>query len=222
MFLEAKGLDYQINEISPVTGQLAIFKLSGQRKLPVLVDGDIVLSESNRICRYIEDKFEKPNLLPKSPKELIQSLIIEEWADTTLASRCKKVLIKELTLNSKLREILSPKQIPKSLNILIEKVPTNIINNISEVINHNELINLQRSLEHLSNFFQYNDWIIGNKLSIADIAICSQISILKFPQSSGEKLSNQGCHGFYDDPNLESLFAWRDRIESLIEKKKIN
>ena len=38
-------------------------------------------------------------------------------------------------------------------------------------------------------------YIIGDNLSIADIAIAAQLSLLKFPKSSGPILSGEGCQG---------------------------
>ena len=43
MVLQAKGLSYRAVDVSPGIGQLAVFRLSGQRQVPVLVDGDTVL-----------------------------------------------------------------------------------------------------------------------------------------------------------------------------------
>ena len=42
MALHAKGLSFREVEVTPGIGQLAVFRLSGQRQVPVLVDGDTV------------------------------------------------------------------------------------------------------------------------------------------------------------------------------------
>ena len=46
MCLKAKRLGFRTVEIRPGIGQLDLFRLSGQRQVPVLVDGDTVLSDS--------------------------------------------------------------------------------------------------------------------------------------------------------------------------------
>ncbi len=53
-------------------------------------------------------------------------------------------------------------------------------------------------------------------MSFADIAIAAQLSLLRFPKSSGEPLAGKGCPGFSDHPNLQVLFDWRDRIETTL------
>ena len=39
LILAAKGLAYSVVEVTPGLGQLQLFRLSGQRQVPVLVDG---------------------------------------------------------------------------------------------------------------------------------------------------------------------------------------
>ena len=43
MVLQAKNLKYRVVEIIPGIGQIGIFRLSGQRQVPVLVDGENLL-----------------------------------------------------------------------------------------------------------------------------------------------------------------------------------
>ena len=45
MALQAKGLSFREVEVTPGIGQVSLFRLSGQRQVPVLVDGDEVLLE---------------------------------------------------------------------------------------------------------------------------------------------------------------------------------
>jgi len=46
LILDYKGLEYKKIEVTPGIGQLDVFKLSGQRQLPVIKDGDTVVSDS--------------------------------------------------------------------------------------------------------------------------------------------------------------------------------
>ena len=91
-----------------------------------------------------------------------------------------------------------------------------IVNDISEVFNTRKSNTLLSSLEKLSNSVSCKQWLVGDSLSIADIAIAAQLYLLKFPFSSGQSLYGKGCPGFADNPNLEALFNWRDELEDKI------
>jgi glutathione S-transferase len=53
---------------------------------------------------------------------------------------------------------------------------------------------------------------VGEALSLADLAVVAQLSLLSFPASAGAPLAGRGVPGLADDPQLAPLFAWRDRI----------
>lgn len=46
--------------------------------VPVLVDGDFVLWESNTICRYLASQYQQTALLPESAR---QRALVEQWMD---------------------------------------------------------------------------------------------------------------------------------------------
>ena len=59
-------------------------------------------------------------------------------------------------------------------------------------------------------------FLLNNNLSIADISIAAQLSLLKFPFSSGPFLVGKGCPEFINNPYLENLFIWRDNLEEYL------
>tara|TARA_Y100000589_G_scaffold264640_1_gene255392 strand:- start:217 stop:891 length:675 start_codon:yes stop_codon:yes gene_type:complete len=218
MALHAKNLTYRIEEISPAVGQIEIFKISGQKQLPVIMDENgQVVSDSSTICEYIDTKNTHNPLYPADPIQLSQTKIIEDWADTTMASACKQALIKSALENPQLRAALLPSEIPSSIRGIFEKLPFNNLSKLSNVVLSNKTnIELQKILESLSKSFINKQFIIGESLTIADISIAAQLSLLKFPASSGPILSGEGCQEFINNPYLENLFNWRDRIEETL------
>ena len=223
MVLDAKALSYKIIEITPGIGQLAIFQKSGQKQVPVLVDGENILSDSSKIIRYLEQNYTEKSVIPKNSRDSALANIIENWADTTFARNTKKTLIKAAANDQDLRDSLLPENISKSMKSLINLLPVKeVINNVSEVTNDNESSDLMTSLEELVEIIQIHEYLIGDSLSIADIAVAAQLSLLRFPQSSGPKLAGKGCPGFSDNPQLISLFKWRDELEKKIMGRKVN
>lgn len=69
--LNLKGIDYQIRAVHLVKDggqqyQPDYLALNPQGLVPVLADGDIVLSQSSAIIEYLEEKFPDPPLLPSA------------------------------------------------------------------------------------------------------------------------------------------------------------
>ena len=215
MALHAKNLQYRVEEISPALGQIEIFKISGQKQLPVIMDENgQIISDSSTICEYIDTKNTNNSLFPSDPIHLSQSKIIEDWADTTMASVCKQALIKSALENPQLRAALLPNELPSSIRGIFEKLPLNNLSKISDVVLSNKSnIELQKILESLSKSLINKKFIIGESLTIADISIAAQLSLLKFPTSSGPILAGEGCQEYINNPYLENLFNWRDRLE---------
>jgi len=215
MALHAKNLKYRVEEISPALGQIEIFKISGQKQLPVIMDENgQIISDSSTICEYIDTKNTNNSLFPSNPIHLSQSKIIEDWADTTMASVCKQALIKSALENPQLRAALLPNELPSSIRGIFEKLPFNNLSKISNVVLSNKSnIELQKILESLSKSLINKKFIIGESLTIADISIAAQLSLLKFPTSSGPILAGEGCQEYINNPYLENLFNWRDRLE---------
>ena len=179
----------------------------------MLFDNETIIHDSSSIIRHLEKIETEPKLIPEGLKEGSQVQIIENWADTTLAKSIKIVFLEELTKNPTLLSSLFANEISDSMQKLINNIPTNIAGQISGLINHKEKESLKLNLEYLSNLIGQENFLIGEKLSIADISVASHLSLLKFPNSSGEDLKGKGCSLYINDPSLQNLFKWRDLLE---------
>ena len=213
MALAAKKLEYRTVEITPAIGQIDIFQKTGQRKLPVLFDNERKIHNSSSIIRHLEKIQIDPKLIPDDPKEASQAQIIENWADTSLAKSIKAVFLEEIIKNPTLLSSLLTKEISDSMDKPFLKIPLNIASQISVLINQEEKESLKLNLEYLTNLIEKENFLIGKQLSVADISVASQLSLLNFPNSSGESLRGKGCSKYINDPSLKNLFKWRDLIE---------
>ncbi len=218
MALHAKKLQYRVEEVTPGLGQFEIFKISGQKQVPIIVDdNDQIISDSSIICEYINKKNDNNPLFPEDPLLFAQCKLIEDWADTTMASTCRKALIKSAIENPQLRTALLPDEVPSSVKGLVDKLPFKNLSKISNVVlSSKDNLELQKILEALSKALINKKYLIGDNLSIADIAIAAQLSLLKFPKSSGPILSGEGCQEYINNPYLENIFIWRNNIEEYL------
>jgi len=82
--LDLKGVPYRIDPVVPFYGNDEFARLSPLRRVPVLVDGDVVLADSTVICEYLNERYPQVPLLPEAPAQRAQSRWLEEFADTRM------------------------------------------------------------------------------------------------------------------------------------------
>jgi len=82
--LALKGLDYEIDPITPFFGNDEFARLSPLRRIPVLVHGDLVLTDSTVICGWLDEAFPGHPLLPAAPDDRARARWLEEYADTRM------------------------------------------------------------------------------------------------------------------------------------------
>ncbi len=82
--LDIKGVAYRIDPIVPFYGNEQFTLLSPVRRIPVLIDRSITLSDSTVICEYLEERFPSPSIYPSTPEERAKARWLEEFADTRM------------------------------------------------------------------------------------------------------------------------------------------
>ncbi len=216
LILAFKGLDATLVEVRPGLGQLELFRMSGQRQVPVLVDGGDVIADSTAIALHLEEKHPLPALLPPDPVVRARILLLEDWADTTLANGGRLALLQAAASDPLLRSALLPEATPSPLRSLVGAVPGGVMAPIAEAIQEAltpcQARQMRRNLEQLTQIVSSQSYLEGTQLSLADLAVAAQLSLLKFPAGYGAPLAGRGVEGIANNPVLEPLFAWRDRI----------
>jgi len=82
--MELKGLDYEVDPITPFFGNDEFTRLSPLRRIPVLIDGDFHCSDSTVVCAYLDEAYGGYPLLPDHPADRARARWLEEFADTRL------------------------------------------------------------------------------------------------------------------------------------------
>lgn len=216
LVLAAKQLAYTVVEVTPGVGQLELYRLSGQRQVPVLVDGAEVIADSTAIAHYLEQKVPEPVLLPAAPALRAQVLLLEDWADTALAAGARLALVQAAAADPVLRGGLLPDATPAPLRSLVGALPNGVLSGLGQVIDHGGLTQLGANLQQLCALVQQQPYLVGEALSLADLAVVAQLSLLLFPASAGAPLAGRGVPGLADDPQLAPLWSWRDGIATQV------
>jgi glutathione S-transferase len=82
--LGTKGVPYRIDPIVPFFGDERFSRLSPLRRIPVLIDGEVTLSDSTVICEYLEERHPEPAFYPRGPAARARARWLEEFADTRM------------------------------------------------------------------------------------------------------------------------------------------
>jgi glutathione S-transferase len=155
--LDIKGVDYVIDPITPFVGNDDFTKISPLRRVPVLIDGDLVLNDSSVICQYLEDKYPRPSIFPADIGKRAKARWLEEYADTRLAD----VLVWRVFYQIAIRR-----------HIFGETPDESIVQQAREV-------DIPVALDYLETQLPADGFIFGD-LSIADISIACYFRTASF------------------------------------------
>jgi RNA polymerase-associated protein len=105
-------MDFQIHDVDPNNKPEDLAVISPYGQVPVLVERDLVLYESNIINEYIDDRFPHPQLMPAEPvmrararlllhrfeQELFCHIETAEQNDHKLTDSARKTITENLTM----------------------------------------------------------------------------------------------------------------------------
>ena len=130
--LELKGLDYEVDPITPFFGNDEFTRLSPLRRIPVLIDGDFHACDSTVICAYLDEAYGGYALLPGEPKDRARARWLEEFADTRLGDIfiwglfyqrfVRRMVWQEETDQERVDKVLN-EDLPAALNYLESELP---------------------------------------------------------------------------------------------------
>ena len=147
--MNLKGLDFEVDPITPFFGNDEFEALSPLRRIPILIDGDVKVSDSSVICAYLDEAYPDRPLLPATPADRARARWLEEFADTRLG----EVLIWSFFYQKVVRPLVwgesDEERIAKALN---EEIPS--------------------ALDYLEREAPASGFLFG-EIGLADIAIAS-------------------------------------------------
>jgi glutathione S-transferase len=205
--LHWKRIPYEIREVPP-TRSFGVRRLNRIGKLPTLEDEGRVVADSTDIAHYLEARFPDPPLLPKHPLERGLVHVLEDWADESL-------YFLEMTLRFGLphnRRRFLP-QLVKYEPPWFQRVAPAVMPAIFQARVRSQgtgrkpvsmlVADLERHVEALDGLVGGGDWLVGNALSLADVAVFAQMSCIR-PTDEGQAV-------FARFPRVG---AWMDRVDA--------
>jgi glutathione S-transferase len=223
LVLDYKGLAYRKIEVVPGMGQLELFRLSGQRQVPVLKDGNKVIADSTAIALYLDKTYPDRPIIPTNPQQKATCLLLEQWADDSIGRKGRPILWESLK-SSSLRTSILPTETPDLLKNLIGAIPREAIDLLGLGVGLTPdsikaaKAEMHRSLESICMLLSQNScaYLTGDTPTLADLTVAGLSLLLKIPEGPyldiPFNLKGKGIPGFADNPDYDLFFTWRDKL----------
>jgi len=153
-------------------------KINPKGLVPAIIDDGVIVTESNDIMLYLEEKYTKPSLLPEDPQMVEE---VKKWVN--LASEVHLRTIKTYVYGSigvasktkidmeMYRQIQPDKELVEFHQKSLDGFPEGEVKRAAEQI-HQIFAEIDEKLKN-------QIWIIGNSVSLADIAWIPQFALLE-------------------------------------------
>lgn len=145
-----KGVQFDLKTIGLGDPDPAFRAASPFGKMPALVDGDYSISDSSAIVHYLEAKFPDPALIPADAQQRGNVIWFEEFADTMLMECGRKMFF---------NRVVAPRFLKREGN--------------AEVADKAEREELPPLLDYLEGALAGRDYLVGESLTLSDIAVAS-------------------------------------------------
>lgn len=159
VLLAEKGLDYDMEPVMPVGMPDWFVELNPARRIPVLRDRSVgtegtagTIPDSSAICAYLDRKYPDPGFYPEDPFQYGRALWIEEYADSELAVRVGMGMF---------RPMFFPTMAGKDPDVETAR------KTLHEV--------LPPFFDYLDGLAKGREFLVGEALSIADVAVATQL-----------------------------------------------
>ncbi|MCY1415721.1 hypothetical protein D3C76_1069480 [compost metagenome] len=153
LFLAEKGLDYQLENVQPFTPPEWYLELNPLGRIPALKDGELVLADSSVICHYLEER--NPELAPLCGEDAVSRARVrwlEKYADYEVAPLSTFTVFRNRLLKPLMGKECDETAVASALQ---EKLP--------------------RHFDYLERCLDGQDYLVGNRFSLADIALVTQL-----------------------------------------------
>jgi glutathione S-transferase len=222
LILDYKGLAYRKIEVVPGMGQLELFRMSGQKQVPVLKDGNTVIADSTAIALYLDKTYPDRPIIPTNPQQKANCLLLEQWADNSIGIKGRTILLESLK-SSNLRTSILPVGTPDILRNLVSSIPREAIDVLGLGLGltpdsvRAAKAEMHRSLESICLLLSQNGgYLTGDTPTLADLTVAGLSLLLKIPDGPylniADNLKGKGVPGFADNPDYDLFFTWRDKL----------
>jgi glutathione S-transferase len=181
-----KGISYQTENLTPGLHILRVKSLTGLTTLPVLLPQIAgqpqAIGDSTEIYNFLESYKPEPALFLDNAEQQTQAMMLEDWLDESIGTATRFVYYQFRAAEGK---VIDPSLFSQMVIQIVRKQYG--INDTTVKLARTRLVN---ALSVLSMYWQKSEYLIGDRLSIADLAAAALLSPLalipeyrqKYPQ----------------------------------------
>ncbi len=172
-----KKIPYQLENLTPGVHRLKLKPLTGLTTVPALLpqrsDCPTAIADSTRILRFLEQQYPEPSWGLADPQLQTEAWVLEDWLDESIGIATRFVYY-EFRANA-------GKSVDPSLasQILIQVVRRQYgINAATAALAENRL---QTALQFLHHRWTTQEWLVGDRVTVADLtaaALCSPLMLI--------------------------------------------
>lgn len=204
--LRYKSVPVKIRSVNPLN-RAELLKISGQMRVPVLVDGRKVLTDSTDIARYLEDKFPDPPIYPRGRRDCAQALLWEDWADEALQRVVGPLKVLHKANGRKLAALEASHSPQGPATLFTWRLIRPVFER--QMVSFGQTRSVPRLLKRFEAQMQLvadrieGTYLVGDKPSIADFSVYGVLEPL------------EGLYGFSIVEKHESVYRWFQRMKVL-------
>jgi glutathione S-transferase len=157
LLLAEKGVECAYAEERPWERREEFLALNPAGEVPVLVDGEVVVSDAQAIAEYLEETHPSPPLLGGDPKARAEVRRLTAWFDRKFCREVTAHLVEE-----KIGKRLSGRGYPDSGAVRAGHA------------------NIHTHLDYIAWLVDRRSWLAGEQFSLADIAAAAQLSAVDY------------------------------------------
>ncbi|GIW22619.1 MAG: hypothetical protein KatS3mg068_1626 [Candidatus Sericytochromatia bacterium] len=213
--MDYKGIPYKTLNLLPLVNKNFIKNISGQELLPVIKHKGNIIYDSTEIAKYLDNIYPEPSIYIKDNEDLNNEvLLLEDWADEIFEPLFGKLALMYLLEHPEfINEIedynLDIDFIDKNKDKLAPFIVKSMLKNQNTKLEDktNIKIKARECLSLVKTKIKNKNFLVGDRLTIADITLASHLSVAKKVPYIAE------------DDNYQEIFKWQENIFNLTKRK---
>lgn len=182
-----KGIDYELHEVERFAPGKYV-DISPLGKYPVIDHDGTKVFDSTDIVEHLDEVFPDKPLLPDHPAEAAMAHVIEDWADESL-------YFYEMTMRLAWQHNLERRAVHEFVatipGLTVEQAVPLIVKAVGDKVAEQGLgtkpaaviaRDVERHFVALDGMLEGSEWLVGDRLSVADIAVAPQIRALLYAE----------------------------------------